>query len=173
MKHRVSGRKLNRTSAHRKAMFANMMASLVMHDRIETTLPKAKELKPLADRLVTLGKQQTLHARRRAVAIVRDKTAVKKVFDEIAPRFENRAGGYTRIYKLGCRHGDRAQMAMIEYLPAEEETSSKDSDKKKSLKKVEKKTEKAAKKAAASKETAPKKEKKTAVKKEKKAAKKK
>jgi len=173
MKHRVSGRKLNRTSAHRKAMFANMMASLVMHDRIETTLPKAKELKPLADRLVTLGKQQTLHARRRAVAIVRDKTAVKKVFDELAPRFEKRPGGYTRIYKLGCRHGDSAQMAMIEYLPAENDASSDNSDKKKSSKKAEKKTEKAAKKAAASKDATPKKEKKTAVKKEKKTAKKK
>jgi large subunit ribosomal protein L17 len=177
MKHRVAGRKLNRTSAHRKAMFANMMASLVMHDRIETTLPKAKELKPLAERLITLGKQKTLHARRRAVAIVRDKTAVKKVFDELAVRFEGRDGGYTRIYKLGCRQGDSAPMAVIEYLPSEEKVSADDSDKKKSSKKAapkkDKKDEKPAKKAAAAKKALTKKTDKDADVKGKKAAKKK
>lgn len=119
MRHHVDGRKLGRTSSHRRAMFANMAASLIRHDRIETTLPKAKELRSLAERLVTMGKQQTLHARRRAIAIIRDKKAVHKLFDELAGRFSARNGGYTRILKLGWRHGDAAPMAMIEYLPAE------------------------------------------------------
>ena len=119
MRHQVAGRKLGRTTAHRQAMLANMAASLVISNRIETTLPKAKELKPLADRLVTLGKRQTLHARRRAMRMVRDKHAVRKVFDDLAIRFADRNGGYTRIYKLGNRHGDCAPMAAIEYLPAE------------------------------------------------------
>lgn len=119
MRHHVDGRKLGRTSSHRRAMFANMAASLILRDRIETTLPKAKELRPLADRLVTMGKRQTLHARRRAVAIVRDKKAVHRLFDELAQRFSSRHGGYTRILKLGWRHGDAAPMAVIEYLPPE------------------------------------------------------
>lgn len=117
MRHHVDGRKLGRTSAHRKAMFSNMLTSLVLCDRIETTLPKAKELRRLADRLVTLGKQKTLHARRRAAAIIRDRHAVSKIFSELATRFEARNGGYTRIYRLGNRHGDSAPMAIIEYLP--------------------------------------------------------
>jgi len=116
MRHHVDKRKLGRTSAHRKAMFANMLSSLILNDRIETTLPKAKELRRIADRIVTLGKQQTLHARRRAIALIRDKSAVRKVFDDLAKRFEARRGGYTRIYKLGYRHGDSAPMALIEYL---------------------------------------------------------
>lgn len=116
MRHHVAGRKLGRTSAHRKAMFANMASSLLMHDRIETTLPKAKELRPLADRLVTLGKRATLHARRQAVSIVRDKVAVHRLFAEIAGRFTDRNGGYTRILKLGNRLGDCAPMAILEYV---------------------------------------------------------
>lgn len=123
MRHHVDGRKLGRTTAHRKAMFANMMSSLILHDRIETTLPKAKELRRYADRLVTLGKRQTIHARRRAVAMTRNKTAVRKLFDDIARRFVERNGGYTRIYKLGFRHGDSAPMAIIEYLPHERESA--------------------------------------------------
>ena len=119
MRHQVAGRKLGRTTAHRQAMLANMAASLVISNRIETTLHKAKELKPLADRLVTLGKRQTLHARRKAMRMVHNRRAVQKVFDELANRFADRSGGYTRIYKLGSRHGDCAPMAAIEYLPAE------------------------------------------------------
>jgi len=116
MRHHVAGRKLGKKTPHRKAMFANMLASLIMHDAIETTLPKAKELKSLADKMVTLGKRRTLHARRRAIQIIRDKDAVKRLFDEVAKRFDNRNGGYTRIYKLGHRLGDAASMARIEYL---------------------------------------------------------
>lgn len=119
MRHHVDGRKLGMKSSHKKAVFANMAASLILHDRIETTLPKAKELRRIADRLVTLGKSQSLHARRRAVAITRNKGAVHKLFDELAKRFEKRNGGYTRILKLGWRHGDAAPMAAIEYLNPE------------------------------------------------------
>lgn len=119
MRHHVDGRKLGMKSSHKKAMFANMSASLILHDRIETTLPKAKELRRIADRLVTLGKSQLLSARRRAIAITRNKTAVHKLFNELAKRFESRNGGYTRILKLGWRHGDAAPMAAIEYLNAE------------------------------------------------------
>ncbi len=121
MRHHVDKRKLGRTSAHRKAMFANMASSLLKYNRIETTLPKAKELRRIADRLVTLGKKQSVEARRRVIAIIRDKDAAKKLFDDVAPRFSARNGGYTRIYKLGERHGDCAPMAVIEYLPQEVE----------------------------------------------------
>lgn len=120
MRHRVAHRKLGRTSAHRKAMLANMASSLVLHERIETTLPKAKELRRIADRMVTLGKRKTLGARRRAVAMIRDKKAVHKLFEDLAARFSGRNGGYTRIYKLGWRRGDLAPMAVIEYLPGEQ-----------------------------------------------------
>lgn len=119
MRHLVDGKKLGRTTSHRKAMFANMATSLIMHNRIETTLPKAKELKPLADKLITMGKKKTLAARRRAISIIRDKKAVHKLFEEIALRFADRNGGYTRILKLGSRHGDAAPMAVVEYLHAE------------------------------------------------------
>lgn len=119
MRHRVEGRKLGMKSPHRKAMFANMAASLVLNDKIETTLPRAKELRKVADRLITLGKSQTLHARRRAVMMIRDKKAVHKLFSELAERFAGRNGGYTRILKLGWRHGDAAPMAAIEYLASE------------------------------------------------------
>lgn len=99
-------------------MFANMAASLIIHDRIETTLPKARELKPMADKLVTMGKKKSIAARRRAISVVRSKDAVKKLFDELSARFADRNGGYTRILKLGRRHGDNAPMAAIEYLPS-------------------------------------------------------
>lgn len=128
MRHHVEGRKLGRTSPHRKSLFANLAASLILHDRIETTLPKAKELRSLADRLVTLGKQQTLHARRRAISIIRNKVAVHKLFDELAHRFNGRNGGYTRLLKLGFRHGDAAPMAVIEYLSSEQKNASSDGD---------------------------------------------
>jgi large subunit ribosomal protein L17 len=114
MRHGNTGRKLNRTSSHRKAMFANLAASLIRHEQIVTTLPKAKELKPIVDRLVTLSKRGDIHARRLAVARVRDEDAVKKLFDTLGPRYESRAGGYTRVLKAGFRYGDSAPMAVIE-----------------------------------------------------------
>jgi large subunit ribosomal protein L17 len=116
MRHAVRGRKLGRTTSHRRAMFRNQLASLMEHERIETTLPKAKELRPLAEKMVTQGKQGTVPARRRVRRWVSDRTLVKKLFDDIAPRFAERAGGYTRILKLGPRAGDGAEMALIEFV---------------------------------------------------------
>ena len=114
MRHLKSGRKLNRTSAHRKAMFRNIVTSLLWHERVTTTDAKAKELRRWAERMVTLGKRGTLHARRQALAFVRSRTVVKKLFEEIAPRFRDRPGGYTRITKLGLRRGDAAPLAVVE-----------------------------------------------------------
>ncbi len=114
MRHRKSGRKLNRSSPHRYAMFRNMVTSLFQHEHIETTDAKAKELRRYADRMVTLGKRGTLHARRQALAFVRSRDVVKKLFEDIAPRFADRPGGYTRITKLGVRRGDAAPMSIIE-----------------------------------------------------------
>jgi len=114
MRHRKSGRKLNRNSSHRHAMFRNMVTSLFAHEHIETTDAKAKELRRFADRMVTLGKRGTLHARRQALAFVRDPRVVKKLFEDIAPRFASRPGGYTRITKLGVRRGDAAPLSVIE-----------------------------------------------------------
>lgn len=114
MRHLKSGRKLNRNSSHRKAMWRNMITSLFLHEKLQTTDPKAKELRRWADRMVTLGKRNTLHARRQALAFVRSRAVVKKLFDEIAPRFRERPGGYTRITKLGVRRGDAAPLSMIE-----------------------------------------------------------
>lgn len=119
MRHHVDHRKLGVTSAHRKAMLANLASSLILHDQIETTLPRAKELRRVAERLVSLGKLKTLAARRLAYAIVRNKNAVHKLFGDVTDRFAGRGGGYTRIMKLGYRHGDAAPMAVIEYLPSE------------------------------------------------------
>ena len=116
MRHHVDHRKLGRTSAHRKAMLANMVSSLILHNRIETTLPKAKELRRIADRVVTLSKKGTVAARRRAMRLVKDGKAVTEAFSAFAQRFSDRNGGYTRIYRLGFRHGDSAPMAIIEYL---------------------------------------------------------
>lgn len=114
MRHRVAHRKLNRTSAHRKAMFANMAASLVEHEQIITTLPKAKELRPIMDKLVTLAKKGDLASRRRAIARIRDKDAVRKLFEVMGERYRERPGGYTRVLKAGFRYGDNAPMAVIE-----------------------------------------------------------
>ena len=116
MRHRVGGRKLGRKTAHRTAMLKNMAVSLIEHGRIQTTLPKAKELRKFADRLVTLGKKDSLHARRLVFDRLRDRTAVTTLFAKIAPSFKARNGGYTRIYKMGARRGDGAEMALIEYL---------------------------------------------------------
>jgi large subunit ribosomal protein L17 len=114
MRHAKAGRKLSRTPSHRKAMFANMAASLIRHEQIVTTLPKAKELKPIVDKLVTLGKRGDLHARRLAISQIGDKQAVSKLFDALADRYKERNGGYTRVLRAGFRQGDSAPVAVIE-----------------------------------------------------------
>jgi large subunit ribosomal protein L17 len=116
MMHGKAGRKLGRKTPHRKAMMANLCSSLIMHKRVETTLPRAKELRRIADRMITLGKRGTVHARRQALKVLRSSRAVKIVFDDLAPALAERMGGYTRILKLGFRRGDSAPMAMIEYV---------------------------------------------------------
>ncbi len=114
MRHGVAGRKLNVTSSHRQAMFRNMAAALIKHEQITTTLPKAKELRPVAEKLITLGKQGGMANRRLAYARLRDDTVVNKLFDTLAARYRGRAGGYTRVLKAGVRYGDAADMAVIE-----------------------------------------------------------
>ncbi|MFA7430191.1 MAG: 50S ribosomal protein L17 [Rhodospirillaceae bacterium] len=114
MRHGMSGRKLNRTSSHRKAMFANMAAALLQHEQIKTTLPKAKDLRPVAEKLLTLGKRGDLHARRQAASMLRNDAVVKKLFSVLAERYKDRQGGYTRVLKAGFRYGDAAPMAVIE-----------------------------------------------------------
>lgn len=121
MRHRLAHRKLNRTSSHRKAMFANMASSLIEHEQIVTTLPKAKELKPFMDKLVTLAKKGDLPARRQAIAKIRNKTAVAKLFDTFGERYKDRNGGYTRVLKAGYRHGDNAPVAVIEMVDRDPE----------------------------------------------------
>ena len=118
MRHRNQGRKLGKKTQHRTAMFANMTAALIKHEQITTTLPKAKELRPVVEKLVTLSRRGTadLHARRQALSQVRDADQVKKLFDVIGPRYANRPGGYTRVLKAGFRHGDNAPMAIIEFV---------------------------------------------------------
>jgi large subunit ribosomal protein L17 len=114
MRHRKAGRKLNRSSAHRKALLRNMVTSLLDHERIETTDAKAKELRGLADRMITLGKRGDLHARRQALSVIRSKDVTAKLFDELAQRFRDRPGGYTRVIKVGTRVGDAAPVSIIE-----------------------------------------------------------
>lgn len=116
MRHGNAGRKLNRTSSHRKAMFANMSAALIKHEQIVTTLPKAKELRPIVEKLITLAKRGDLHARRQAIAQIRDEGQVKKLFDVLGARYKDRQGGYTRILKAGFRYGDNAAVAVIEFV---------------------------------------------------------
>ena len=118
MRHRNQGRKLGRTSAHRTAMFANMTAALIKHEQIKTTLPKAKELRPVMEKLVTLSRRggTDLHARRQALAQIRDAVQVRKLFDVLGPRYADRPGGYLRILKAGFRFGDNAPMAFIEFV---------------------------------------------------------
>ncbi|MGN6488101.1 MAG: 50S ribosomal protein L17 [Devosia sp.] len=127
MRHGNSNRKLNRTSAHRKAMFANMSASLIKHEQIVTTLPKAKELRPIVEKLITLGKRGDLHARRQAIAQMRDETQVQKLFATIGPRYKERQGGYIRILKAGFRYGDNAPMAVIELVDRDPDAKGLDS----------------------------------------------
>lgn len=127
MRHRNKGRKLNRTHSHRKALFANMAAALIKHEQITTTLPKAKELRSIVDRLITLGKKGDLHARRHAIAKMRDKEQAKKLFDVLGPRYKDRNGGYTRVLKAGFRYGDNAPMAVIELVDRDVNEKGKDS----------------------------------------------
>ena len=114
MRHGMSGRKLNRTSSHRKAMFSNMVVSLLDHEQITTTLPKAKELRRIADKMITLGKRGDLHARRQALSVLKDNEIVRKLFAGLAERYKQRNGGYTRVLKAGNRYGDMAPLAVIE-----------------------------------------------------------
>ncbi len=116
MRHASAHRKLNRTAEHRRAMFANMAAALIKHEQIMTTLPKAKDLRPIVEKLVTLGKRGGLHARRQAIAKIRDVAMVRKLFDVIGPRYQDRNGGYTRVVKAGYRYGDSAPVAVIEFV---------------------------------------------------------
>ena len=116
MRHGKVHRKLGRKPEHRKAMFANMAAALIKHEQITTTLPKAKELRPVVEKLITLGKRGDLHARRQAIAQVRDVAQVKKLFEVLGPRYKARNGGYTRVLKAGFRHGDSAPVAVIEFV---------------------------------------------------------
>jgi large subunit ribosomal protein L17 len=127
MRHGKARRKLNRTSAHRTAMFANMSASLIKHEQIVTTLPKAKELRPIVEKLVTLGKRGDLHARRQAISQVRDIEQVGKLFAVLGPRYAERNGGYIRVLKAGFRHGDNAPMAVIEFVERDVNEKGKDS----------------------------------------------
>ncbi len=127
MRHAHGHRKLNRTASHRRAMFANMAASLIKHEQIVTTLPKAKELRRIADRLITLGKKGGLHRRRQAIAQTRDESAAKKLFDVLADRYKDRPGGYTRVLKAGFRYGDSAPMAVIELVDRDESAKGQDS----------------------------------------------
>ena len=118
MRHRKKGAKLGRDAAHRNAMLRNLATDLLRHERVTTTLAKAKAVRPVAERLVTLGKRDTLHARRYAARVIRDAAVVRKVFNELAPRYAERPGGYTRIMRLESRAGDRAEMAIIEMVEA-------------------------------------------------------
>ncbi|MEQ9490941.1 MAG: 50S ribosomal protein L17 [Alphaproteobacteria bacterium] len=127
MRHRIAGRKLNRTASHRKALFANMANALIKHEQIKTTLPKAKELKRVTDRLITLGKKGGLHRRRQAFSQLRDDAVVAKLFDVIADRYKERPGGYTRVLKAGFRYGDSAPMAIIELVDRDTEAKGLDS----------------------------------------------
>ena len=114
MRHRKQGRKLNRTASHRKAMFANMAASIIEHEQIVTTLPKAREIRRIVDKLISLGKRGDLHARRQAISKIRDVEQVRKLFETLGPRYKERNGGYTRVLKAGFRYGDNAPMAVVE-----------------------------------------------------------
>lgn len=129
MRHRKAGRKLNKTSSHRKAMFSNMASALIKHEQIVTTLPKAKELRPIVERLITLGKRGSLHARRQVISKLpaSDKAMVQKLFDVLAERYKDRDGGYTRVLKAGYRHGDAAPVGVIELVDRDEDAKGLDS----------------------------------------------
>jgi large subunit ribosomal protein L17 len=169
MRHRVRSRKLSRTSAHRKAMFRNMVTSLLEHERIETTDAKAKEVRRIAEQMITLGKRGGLHARRQALRVIRDRRVAAKVFDDLAERYRERPGGYTRVLKLRVRPGDAAAISLVELVdgtPSQPPAEEKPATKKKAAKKPAKTAEsKPAKKKAAAKADAKKTTKKAAAKK--------
>ncbi|MFL5258345.1 MAG: 50S ribosomal protein L17 [Hyphomicrobiales bacterium] len=127
MRHGFAGRRFNRSASHREAMFANMAAALIKHEQIVTTLPKAKDLRPVVEKLVTLAKKGGLHARRQAISQVRDEAQVRKLFTVLAPRYSERKGGYTRVLKAGFRYGDSAPMAVIEFVDRDTSERGKDS----------------------------------------------
>jgi len=127
MRHGFYGRRFNRSASHRKAMFANMAASLIKHEQIKTTLPKAKDLRRVIDRLITLGKRGDLHARRQALSVLRDTEITAKLFDDLAERYKERNGGYSRVLKSGFRYGDMAPMAVIELVDRDPDAKGQDS----------------------------------------------
>src|SRR5690349_17467277 len=127
MRHRKSGRGFSRTSSHRQAMFENLAGALLKHEQIRTTLPKAKDLRPIVERLITLGKRGGLHARRQALAALQDPAMTEKLFSTLAERYKERQGGYCRIIKAGFRHGDAADMAVIELVDRDPEAKGQDS----------------------------------------------
>ncbi len=127
MRHKMSGRKLNRTSSHRKAMFKNMASALVKHEQIRTTLPKAKDLRPIVEKMITLGKKGDLAARRQLIAKLDDEAMAKKVCEVLGPRYAERQGGYIRVLKAGFRYGDNAPMAIIEFVDRDESARGQDS----------------------------------------------
>jgi large subunit ribosomal protein L17 len=127
MRHGMSGRKFSRKSAHRKSMFSNLAVALIKHEQISTTLPKAKDLRPVVEKLVTLGKRGDLHARRQAMAVLKDASVTNKLFSALAERYKSRKGGYTRVLKAGFRYGDRAPMAIIEFVDRDPAAKGKDS----------------------------------------------
>ena len=127
MKHKIKGKKLNRTSSHRKALFKNMAQAIIKHEQIITTLPKAKTMKPIVEKLITLAKKGSLHAKRQAYSKLRDDKMVTKLFGILAPRYADRAGGYTRVLKAGYRYGDAAPMAVIELVDRDEDARGLDS----------------------------------------------
>ena len=127
MKHKIKGKKLNRTSSHRKALFKNMAQAIIKHEQIITTLPKAKTMKPIVEKLITLAKKGSLHAKRQAYSKLRDEKMVTKLFGTLATRYADRAGGYTRVLKAGYRYGDAAAMAVIELVDRDEDARGLDS----------------------------------------------
>ncbi|MFF8802942.1 MULTISPECIES: 50S ribosomal protein L17 [unclassified Methylobacterium] len=127
MRHSYRGRRFNRTAEHRKAMFANMSAALIKHEQIVTTLPKAKDLRPVVEKLISLGRTDSIHARRLAMAQIRDADMVRKLFTVLGPRYQSRPGGYCRIMKAGFRYGDNAPMAVIEFVDRDVDARGKDS----------------------------------------------
>ncbi len=127
MKHRIKGKKLNRSSSHRKALFKNMAQAIIKHEQIITTLPKAKTMKPIIDKLITLGKKGSLHARRQAFSLLRDNNIVSKLFGDLATRYADRQGGYSRVLKAGFRYGDAAAMAVLELVDRNEDARGQDS----------------------------------------------
>ena len=127
MRHKISGRKLQRKSGHRAALLRNMAAALIKHEQIVTTLPKAKDLRPVIEKLITLGKRGDLHARRQAISQIKDVVLVRKLFEVLGPRYKDRHGGYSRVMKAGFRYGDNAPMAVIEFVDRDVDARGKDS----------------------------------------------